>query len=55
MDEFEAECRMTYGELMESKRFDDYESTHPTSELDAIERDMADLFARLRAAIERLK
>lgn len=27
----------------------------PPSEIDAIERDMADLFARMRAAIERLK
>jgi hypothetical protein len=27
----------------------------PASELDAIERDMADIFARMRAAIERLK
>lgn len=27
----------------------------PISELDAIERDMADLFARMRAAIERMK
>lgn len=30
-------------------------NSDPASELDAIERDMADLFSRMRAAIERLK